>query len=851
MSRPKWDVLWCPFHSDRFITWDSDAVLSLYEIGPRDNSVRDSDHIYLQISEHSIAELVSSVTINSYAKCVDIYPQPEPDIVASGHANGKIVLSTLSPPEFDYQGLVGREFFPKYMRTCNIVAWNPVDTHLIMSGLDKHSKEHSVLLWDVQHYPKGSERPIAEAGISENVHSAAWFKHDSRCLAFGANNKQLKVVDFRDSAKVVNVTSTKAVYNLSVNPHNNYQLLSHVDNLITVWDTRYFEKPIVTIVPQRQVTKVLWCPTRRNLIGTLHKDSAGLHLFDIQYCGAEDTEPGVLERVVLPPWHSPISFSWHLTDENRLLAISLQGVTDYTVCERITLNWSARSCLMWNYAFKSFKYINSEDSIYKELNDISVLTKRRAMLEYGLLTDLAQNGDIAENETLKNLWQWLYLSRSLVEDNTIQSPDNNQYPGVRTILKLDSQQNLGNGFLKSEVIHRSWADIGSNYATKIYRSPDREKSLHLCGLRFDKETNTAYDNTYLEKLEREGAYAKAAAFAVFNLCLRQAIDILNRGASKKQTTILNMVAMALSGFSEERTTLWRESCQKSKSQLSDPYLRATFGFLTADNDSYESVLNENGMAVADRIAFALIFLSDNKLYEYLKRLTQKLIEEGDLAGFLLTGASMESIQLLNKYLEITSDVQSCALIAIRAFAPKLLQENQVQVWITNYRHLLNAWKLWFQRARFDIAMRSSTPQERPLQQIHVSCNFCGKSISAFMQGLSRTRVPFGRLGGTPNKLKMTACPNCRKPLPRCAICLMHMGTVSGLQTAPSPGGSRSEECDSRLTEFNSWFTWCLTCKHGGHSEHIAQWFRQHTECPVTSCNCRCSSLDYTRNATVT
>lgn len=48
-----------------------------------------------------------------------------------------------------------------------------------------------------------------------------------------------------------------------------------------------------------------------------------------------------------------------------------------------------------------------------------------------LQTDLAQNGDIAENETLKNLWQWLYLSRSLVEDNTIQSFDNNQYPGVR------------------------------------------------------------------------------------------------------------------------------------------------------------------------------------------------------------------------------------------------------------------------------------------------------------------------------------------------------------------------------------------------------------------------------------
>ncbi|XP_071561781.1 GATOR2 complex protein MIOS-B [Temnothorax nylanderi] len=848
MSRPKWDVLWSPFHSDRFITWDSDTMLNLYEISPRDNSVRENEQTYLQISDHSVAELVCSITINSYAKCVDICPQLEPDIVASGHANGKIVLSTFSVPEFDYQGLVGREFFPKYMRSCNVVAWNPVDTHLIMSGLDKHSKEHSVLLWDVHHCPKGSERPIVEAGISETVHSAAWFKHEPRCLALGVNNKQLKVIDFRDSAKVVNVTPTKAIYNLSVNPHNNYQLLSHVDNLITIWDTRCFEKPIVTIMPQRQVTKVLWCPTRRNLIGTLQKDSVSLHLFDIQYCGVEDTEPGVLERVVLPPWHSPLSFSWHPTDENRLLAISLLGVTDYTVSERITLNWSARSCLMWNCAFKSFKYIHSEDSVYKELDDISVLTKRRAMFEYGLLPELAHNGDIAENETLKNVWQWLYLSRSLVEDGTIQSPDN-KHPGVRTVLKLD-QQNPVNG-LKTEVIHRPWTDIGSGYMTKVYRSPDRERSLLLCGLRFDRETNTTYDNAYLEKLEKEGAYAKAAAFAVFNLCLRQAIDILNRGASKKQTTILNMVAMALSGFSEERTTLWRESCQKSKSQLSDPYLRATFGFLTADNESYESVLNENGMAVEDRVAFALMFLSDNKLHEYLKKLTQKVIEDGDLAGFLVTGASMESIQLLSKYLEITSDVQSCTLIAIRAFPPKLLQENQVQVWITSYRHLLNAWKLWFQRAKFDIAMRSSTPQERPPQQIHVSCHFCGKSISASMQGLSRTRVPFGRLGSTPNKLKMTACPNCRKPLPRCAICLMHIGTVSGLQTAPSPGGTRNEECNTKLTEFNSWFSWCLTCKHGGHSEHIAQWFRQHTECPVTSCNCRCSSLDYTRNATVT
>lgn len=50
-----------------------------------------------------------------------------------------------------------------------------------------------------------------------------------------------------------------------------------------------------------------------------------------------------------------------------------------------------------------------------------------------------------------------------------------------------------------------------------------------------------------------------------------------------------------------------------------------------------SFQNESGIAVEDRVAFACSFLSDVKLNEYLKQLTAKLTEEGDLAGILLTG----------------------------------------------------------------------------------------------------------------------------------------------------------------------------------------------------------------------
>lgn len=68
-----------------------------------------------------------------------------------------------------------------------------------------------------------------------------------------------------------------------------------------------------------------------------------------------------------------------------ILFYPFKGLTDYTVCERITVNWSTRSHLAWNHASKSFKYICSNDNIYKALNDISILTKTRAASEYGLL----------------------------------------------------------------------------------------------------------------------------------------------------------------------------------------------------------------------------------------------------------------------------------------------------------------------------------------------------------------------------------------------------------------------------------------------------------------------------------
>ena len=61
-------------------------------------------------------------------------------------------------------------------------------------------------------------------------------------------------------------------------------------------------------------------------------------------------------------------------------------------------------------------------------------------------------------------------------------------------------------------------------------------------------------------------------------------------SQSQNSSNLRMAAIALSGFSFEKSALWRSQCTIAHSQISDPYLRALFAFLIPDGDSYESVL---------------------------------------------------------------------------------------------------------------------------------------------------------------------------------------------------------------------------------------------------------------------
>lgn len=58
-------------------------------------------------------------------------------------------------------------------------------------------------------------------------------------------------------------------------------------------------------------------------------------------------------------------------------------------------------------------------------------------------------------------------------------------------------------------------------------------------------------------------------------------------------------------------------------------------------------------------------------------------------------------------------------------------------------------------------------------------------------------------------------------------------------TNSSPGN----DVKCKVAPLHDWFSWCQSCRHGGHLEHMNQWFDQHDECPVTGCTCHCDAKD--------
>jgi len=379
----------------------------------------------------------------------------------------------------------------------------------------------------------------------------------------------------------------------------------------------------------------------------------------------------------------------------------------------------------------------------------------------------------------------------------------------------------------------------------VYYSEERDTVLKLCGWKGGKQLLA------LPEKEHLAVAARRAAVAIFNLDLRRALKELQTGSVLARNdgcpdlaNILNMVCVAVSGYtSEGESDLWREMVSSSQSSLPHPALRAIFAFLTCQDQSYSSVLEEDGLLLVDRLAFAATFLSDVALEEYIEKEWENMVGAGRIDALVLSGGGSEGVELIQRYVDRTGDVQTASWMTVRVLTPELAKTDQVTAWVDSYRTILDQWSMFTARAELDIALTAASASSQPCQQVYVCCHFCGKSVSPWYKGLPKggQTGSLSRQGGGGNKAKIQSCPSCKKPLPRCAVCLVNMGTASGT-TGHNPEMKPGIR-DAKLSQFNSWFTWCQTCRHGGHASHLIDWFSEHSDCPVTGCSCKCAQLD--------
>ncbi|KAK2531367.1 Mios [Columba livia] len=887
MSGSKPDILWAPHHVDRFVVCDSE--LSLYHIDSAVSSELKAGS--LRLSEETTATLLSINSDTPYMKCVAWYPKYDPEcLLAVGQANGRVVLTSLGQDHNSKsKDLIGKEFVPKHARQCNTLAWNPLDSNWLAAGLDKHRADFSVLIWDIssKYAPETAvatekvrlsagdpeaglvvTKPLYELGQNDACLSLCWLPRDQKLLLAGMH-RNLAIFDLRNTSQKIFV-NTKAVQGVTVDPYFHDRVASFYEGQVAIWDLRKFEKPVLTLTEQpKPLTKVAWCPTRTGLLATLTRDSNIIRLYDMQHTPTpigDETEPTIIERSVQPCENYIASFAWHPTSQNRMVVVTPnRTMSDFTVFERISLAWSPVTSLMW--ACGRHLYECTEEGKASSLEkDIATKMRLRALSRYGLDTEQVwRNHLLAGNEDpqLKSLWYTLHyilyfnvvyvlknflymkiLMKQYTEDMDQKLTGNKGplvYAGIKSIVKssLGTTENLRHS--------RSGSDRQADIIQ--YLSDERSLALQLCG--WIKKGTDLDVEPFLNSLEQEGDWERAAAVALFNLDIRRAIQVLNKGASSGKGDLnLNVVAMALSGYTDEKNSLWREMCSTLRLQLNNPYLCAMFAFLTSESGSYDGVLYENNVAVRDRVAFACKFLNDTQLNRFIEKLTNEMKDAGNLEGILLTGLTKDGVDLMESYVDRTGDVQTASYCMLQGSPSDVLKDERVQYWIENYRNLLDAWRFWHKRAEFDIHRSKLDPSSKPLAQVFVSCNFCGKSISYSCSAIPHQGRGFSQYGvsGSPTKSKVTSCPGCRKPLPRCALCLINMGTP----VSSCPGGSKSDEKvdlskDKKLAQFNNWFTWCHNCRHGGHAGHMLSWFRDHTECPVSACSCKCMQLDTTGN----
>ena len=235
------------------------------------------------------------------------------------------------------------------------------------------------------------------------------------------------------------------------------------------------------------------------------------------------------------------------------------------------------------------------------------------------------------------------------------------------------------------------------------------------------------------------------------------------------------------------------------------------------------------------------------LTRYIDESTTTAVKQGDIEGLILTGLTARAVTLLDAYVRKFSDLQT-AVLAISHTSPLFLTNPLVESWRAAYRSWMNSWRMYTQRARFDVdSTKLSTPAngksllKQSQRQCSLACTSCEQALDRNTRDVSALTdndsiaSSFGSHAGSifGDTKFGTVCPKCGKHMPRCEVCQHWLGMPDHETKYGKALAKTREQLFGLMTTF------CQKCLHMTHVAHAEMWFADHQVCPKVDCNCPC------------
>ncbi|RNF11746.1 hypothetical protein TraAM80_00729 [Trypanosoma rangeli] len=295
-------------------------------------------------------------------------------------------------------------------------------------------------------------------------------------------------------------------------------------------------------------------------------------------------------------------------------------------------------------------------------------------------------------------------------------------------------------------------------------------------------------------------------------------------------------------------------------QLS-PWMQVVFLYDMDRANIYTNV----GLPLWDRIAIAVIAESDTA--RLVSILSGAFAPECSMLQqlLLLEGISERTCPLMQRIVDCTGDFQLAAClfarIGTRSAAPVPAATNtslpldvmlrrrlgatgtigaiqagnaayQWELWAAAYRAFLNDEGEFVKRNMFDLACRKlhelylshlsmPTTQQEQRQEPMGQPQAPFHSRPSFQPSLSGSLPAADASAATPEQ-HLISYPLLSSDHRHCSVCssLVSLRWQCALDS----------------------LAWCTACRHGGHANHLQEWFLTHHKCPVYGCSCRCEQV---------